>query len=59
MTTPKDDKKTGQKNKKREYKKPEIQSEQVSIAALAKSCNGMLTGSSGRKAAAPCTVLLS
>jgi hypothetical protein len=46
-------------NKKREYKKPEVQSEQVSIAALAKACNGMLTGSSGRKASAPCTVLLS
>lgn len=45
--------------KKRPYKKPEIKSEEVSIAALAKACNGMQAGNSGRKAAAPCSVLLS
>jgi hypothetical protein len=47
------------KAKKQDYKKPEIQSEKVSIAALAQACNGMLSGSSGRKASAPCTTLLS
>lgn len=46
-------------SKKRAYKKPEIKSEEVSIAALGKACNGMQAGNSGRKAAAPCSVLLS
>lgn len=43
---------------KREYVAPKIESEKISFALLAGSCNGMSSGG-GRKATAPCTVLLS
>lgn len=48
----------GNVSTKRAYQTPSIQSEKIEQALLAAGCNGMSSGG-GRKAAAPCTVLLS
>jgi len=45
------------KKNKRAYQKPEIKSEKVTVASMAKACNN--THTSNRKAVAPCVTLLS
>ena len=46
------------KKSKKSYIKPEIKSEKVETARMANACNGH-TSTGGRKAAVPCTILLS
>lgn len=46
-----------EKKAKRPYQKPEIKSEKVTVASMAKACNN--TNTSNRKAVAPCVTLLS
>lgn len=46
-----------QQKSKRVYQKPEIKSEKVTVASMAKACNN--TNTSNRKATAPCITVMS